>query len=393
MKKLMTLFLFLLFMSSILNFKNLMPVYATTENEEDLEELLSESINLQLESLDLEPIEDIYNKYVTHEEASFYDILTDILNGENVFSFNSVLNLLCGGIVNTIKSNYKLLLTILAIAFLSALISNFAISKTSSDFLSSISFVFVAIVAGLISYSVLELITDTSLTLSNINKLTETISPILLALMVSIGAVSSSALYQPAISAMSTIIIDIFTNFLFGLIVFMLVITILGSLVDGFNLGRLNQFCSSLFKWVISIVFTLFIGYLSLQGVTASGYDGLSIKTAKYAIRSYIPIVGGYLSDGFEIFRGGSILIKNSLGFIGVIILIFVILSPLVKLIALNLTFKLASSFTEIVGAKKISNLLSGVTKIFSYLIAIIFAVFMMCFILFILIIMTANVV
>ena len=104
-------------------------------------------------------------------------------------------------------------------------------------------------------------------------------------------------------------------------------------------------------------------------------------------------MVGGYLSEGFEIFRGGSILIKNSLGLVGVIILISIVLSPILELIVLNLTFKLAGSLSEIMGAGKIANLLTGVTRIFTYLTALIFAVFMMCFIIFLLIIMTANIV
>lgn len=367
--------------------------FATTSETENIEEQLVESIEIQLDSLELGAVEEMYDEFVNADERSFSDLLNGALNGEFSFSFPTILDFISDQIVNTIKSKYKLLLIILLIAFISALIDNMVISKKSSGFSSSISFVFVVFIASIISYTVIDVVKEASVTLSNIGSLAETVCPILLALMVSVGAVSSSAIYQPAVTAMTTLIINIFSDIVFGIIIFIFILTILGSIVDKFKLEKLNQFCSSFVKWVVAVVFTLFMGFLSVQGITAGGYDGLSIKTAKYAIRSYIPMVGGYLSEGFEVFRGGSILIKNSLGVIGIVVLFSMVLSPIVELIALNLTFRLASAFTEMIGAGKISNLLSGVTKIFTFLIAIIFAVFMMCFILFLLIIMTANVV
>ena len=365
---------------------------ANTDNE-NIEEELKNTIEIQLENLELENVEDLYNEFVVIEDKSFYDLIEDSLNGEFVFNFTTIFQMVSEGIKTTFQSKYKLLLTIILIAFISALFNNMLISKTASTFSQYLSYIFIVLISGIISVSVLDILKETGLVLSNISKVSEVIFPLLLALMASLGAVSSSALYQPAVTAITSIIIKIFSNFLFSIIIFIFSLTILGSLVNKFKLNKLNQFCTSLLKWVISIVFTLFMGYLSIQGITAGGYDGLSIKTAKYAIRNYIPYVGGYLAEGFEVFRGGSVLIKNSLGIIGIVILFSITLSPLIELIVLNLTFKLAGALTEIIGANEISNLLTNVAKIFTYLIAIIFSVFMMCFILFLLIIMTANMV
>ena len=58
---------------------------------------------------------------------------------------------------------------------------------------------------------------------------------------------------------------------------------------------------------------------------------GLNIKptqTTKYTIKSYIPIMGGYLSEGMDLILASSLLIKNSLGLVGVMLLITTILSP-----------------------------------------------------------------
>lgn len=389
-KVLIVIFSILLLSTNISDAKNV--AYANNA-EDELEQELEESIELQLDSLDLESIEEMYNQYVQIEDKTLEELIQDAINGKFTFSFTTISELIKNRITEAIKSKLNLLILILIIGFISALLNNLVISKHGESFSSAISFVFVVFVASIISLSVAEVITLTTNTMANISSLTEIICPVLLALMVSIGAVSSSAIYQPMVTALTSVVINVFSKFLLGVIIFMFALTILGSLIERFKLDKLNHFCSSIAKWVISIVFTIFLGYLSLQGITAGSADGISIKTAKYALRSYIPMVGGYLSEGFEVFRGGSVLIKNSIGVIGILILFSIVLLPLIELIALNLTFKLASAFTDMLGAGEISNLLTGVTKVFNFLVAIILAVFMMCFILLLLIIMTANMV
>ena len=112
------------------------------------------------------------------------------------------------------------------------------------------------------------------------------------------------------------------------------------------------------------------MGYLSLSGITSSGADGLSIKTAKYAIKSYLPLVGGYVSDSYEIFRVGSVVIKNSIGAISVVLLFAIIIGKVVTLILYNLGFKLASGLSEPFGMNKITKFLASLSTIFNFLIA-----------------------
>jgi hypothetical protein len=55
---------------------------------------------------------------------------------------------------------------------------------------------------------------------------------------------------------------------------------------------------------------------MTVQGITSASIDGISIRATKYAISNSIPIVGGFLRDGFDIVIAGSVLIKNAVGII-----------------------------------------------------------------------------
>ena len=60
----------------------------------------------------------------------------------------------------------------------------------------------------------------------------------------------------------------------------------------------------------------------SLQGIAVGSFDSLSIRTTKYTIKSYVPVMGGYLSDGMDLILSSTILIKNSVGLVGVLLII-----------------------------------------------------------------------
>ena len=66
-------------------------------------------------------------------------------------------------------------------------------------------------------------------------------------------------------------------------------------------------------------------------------YDGISFKAARYAIGNSVPVVGGFLSGGLDLLMAGGMLIKNSVGMCGILLLVIVIAVPLVQLVVYNL--------------------------------------------------------
>ena len=108
----------------------------------------------------------------------------------------------------------------------------------------------------------------------------------------------------------------------------------------------------------MGICISIFGLFFTLQGITASVYDGVVRRTAKYAIGNGIPIVGGFLSGGFDLAVAGSILIKNSLGAFSIVLMVFILFEPLVLLIAVNVLLRLTAAITQPFGDSRISDFL-----------------------------------
>ena len=129
-----------------------------------------------------------------------------------------------------------------------------------------------------------------------------------------------------------------------------------------------------------------------MQGITASVYDGITVRTTKFALSKYIPVIGGYLSEGFNTVMAGSVLIKNSVGLTGVVILLVTVLPFIVNLVILSLSVKLAAAIVEPLGNARIVELLVGLSKSIGILIAILLGLAFLYFVLLLLVISTGNI-
>ena len=190
---------------------------------------------------------------------------------------------------------------------------------------------------------------------------------------------------------LGNIFISLITYFLMPLFIFSIIFSIVGNLSNNVKLDKFVSFLQGTFKWAIGLLFTLFLGFITIQGISASAVDGLSIRTAKYTIKSYVPIVGGYVSDGLSIIMASSMLIKNAIGTAGLLLILFVALSPVISLILFMLSLKFMAGIIEPIGDKKIANFVADISKSMSMLIALIVAVSFMYMVMTGLIMCSAN--
>lgn len=172
-----------------------------------------------------------------------------------------------------------------------------------------------------------------------------------------------------------------------------IVFSVVGNLSGTVKLGGAAKFCISAAKWVLYTTFFLFLAFLSVQGITAAIYDNVSVRAAKFAMSKYIPVIGGYLSEGFNVILAGSVLIKNAVGLTAVVVLLMTVLPVLIKIIAVSLSLKLAGAITEPFEGGKITSLLNSVSSGVNLLIAVVCGLAFLYFVFLILLIASGNLV
>ena len=157
------------------------------------------------------------------------------------------------------------------------------------------------------------------------------------------------------------------------------------------RLTKFSELTVSTIKLIIGLTVTVFGVFLSVQGITSATFDGISIKATKYAISNSVPLVGGLLKDGFDMVIAGSVLIKNAVGIMSLIALLFTLLNPVLYLWAFSFLLKVVSAITEPITDVRISSFFMSMSKTVTYLTVILLAVGLMFFITIMLLIMSAN--
>ena len=117
--------------------------------------------------------------------------------------------------------------------------------------------------------------------------------------------------------------------------------------------------------------------------------DKFGFNVAKFAVSSYVPVLGGYLSDGLDLLTASVVLVKNALGYVGAIVLCSIVLFPIVKVVVFSL--KLTSAVCEPLGDTRTSNLLFAVSKNTNLLITALAGVAFAFFLLVMLMISSCN--
>ena len=367
-KKLCCVLLFLLFINLctaiFCDFVAVIPVHAA-ENPTG-EELLEGAVEEQLNKLDLKALEEYLKTLDGDLGGSVIERVLAYVKGAE-FDYSGFGKQMSQVLLEKVSKILPSFVCIAAVALLSGLISaikSSSVMRTSADMISLITYV-----AALIP--LLSVLTNCfEETLNGVNSMQtqmQILYPLLLTLMAASGGTVTASVCRPAVAFFSNTIVSLITSVIFPITVAILVFSMAGNLSSELKIGKFTAFFKSINKWIIGVSVSVFGLFFTLQGITAASYDGVVKRAVKYAIGNGIPIVGGFLSGGFDLAVASSVLIKNSLGSMGIVLMLSVVFDPLILLICVNLLLRLTAAITQPFGESKLADFLEETAENLNY--------------------------
>ncbi len=341
----------------------------------DPEQQLIDNVEQNVDDLDLGSLQGLLQGLNSNLFDSLNDTIKDIAQGEQKLTFDDAVRLITQRVFSALTGVLPIVVSIVGISLITSLLNGLTSGFLSNPTKELIGFVSYCAIAVIILTRAMSLVNDTAAIVGTIKQFMQLVFPILLTIITVVGGANSSAVFQPMMSVLTTSITTFVVQIIMPMVVVVIVFTMISSLSNGVKLSKLTSFFSSGIKYSLTAVFSLFVTFLTAQGLTGGIIDTVSIKTAKFAMQSYVPIVGGYLSDGFDLMMASFVLIKNSLGLISLFALLIMIASPLVNIIVFSLGLKLASGIIEPIGDSKISKMIFDLSKNVNILLAIILGV------------------
>lgn len=195
--------------------------------------------------------------------------------------------------------------------------------------------------------------------------------PVMAGLMASSGHQATAASYYTYLMTCSQVITQLSSKLIAPLMNVFLALSVTSSLSGKLNLSSL---CTSIFKcakWVLTLAMSIFVTVLSAQTLVTSSLDNVSRRALRFAVSSFVPVVGGVLSETVSTFSGSLELLRSGAGVFVIIASACIFLPVLVECILWQMSLFLLSGASEILGLGRMKSVFTAVSTVVSMLTAV----------------------
>jgi stage III sporulation protein AE len=314
-------------------------------------------------------VEDLYN-YITNMKTDS-EVLKNLnakeyvkeymKSGDGKFSFKKIANAIISYSFKELTAALKLMSELLIIAIVCALLNNLQRAFSNEELSNIAYFACYALIIVMVSKSFYIAVGIAKDTITKMTDFMAALIPVLMALLASVGGFTEATVMDPIIIGTINLNARIYVNIIIPLILIGFVLQFVNNISDEYKISNLTKLINQVAIWAQGIIMTIFIGVVTIRGITSKTIDQVTVKTAKYAVDNFVPIVGKCLSDAISTVAGYSLLLKNAISGLGLVIIIFIVLFPVVKLIVMALTFKLTAALIEPISDKRLVNCIGAV--------------------------------
>ena len=363
MKKLITIFAILIC------------IFGTSISIADAED---EVINSQMDSFNISNFIDEANKYSNDilKDIDIQELLNNAIKGE--LDTNQLLKNIFPLLGTEMKEALKVMGSILIIVLIHSVLKSISDNLNNKSVAQITYYVQYILIATVIMTNFSSIITLTKEAVGNMISFIQLLFPLLMTLMLASGSVVSVNLVQPIILFIINLISNIFQSIIIPIILVGTALAIVSKISDRIQIDKLSKFLKSSSVWAIGILLTIFVGVLSIEGTLGSSVDGITAKTAKAAVSSFIPVVGKVLGDAVDTVIGCSAILKNAIGIVGVIVVIAICITPILKLAIITIIYHLTAALCEPIADSKIVSLITQMADTFKILLAILCSISVM---------------
>lgn len=218
-------------------------------------------------------------------------------------------------------------------------------------------------------------------TINNMIEFTNAMMPPLMFLLASVGGFASAAALDPIMMFVIKITSDIIRDIVLPMTILVVILNIVNTMSDTIKISKLAGLVKQINLWVLGFIMTVFVAFVTIRSSASATLDQVTLKSAKFAVDNFIPVIGKALSDAITTVAGYSLILKDAVSIVGLVIMLFICVFPLIKIIIISLIYKFVGAVMEPVVDKKVVDCLTAAGNSFTIIFACVLSVAIMFFI------------
>ncbi len=220
--------------------------------------------------------------------------------------------------------------------------------------------------------------------ISLINYLGETISaagnfmllyvPVMAGLMAAGGGTASSTAYCGVMIYTSNLVVQVCTRLVIPLMKCIMALSITSSACESMKLDGVIEMFRKVSRIILTFCMSLFVAFLTMRSIVAAAADNLANRAVKFAVSSFVPLVGGALSDAYQTMISCVSVLKSGVGAAAIAAVFAVFAYPVVRCMIWQMTVSAAAAVCDLFGISRLSSLMRSCSSVISVMFAV-----MMC--------------
>lgn len=287
-------------------------------------------------------------------------------NGVDMSDPESISNVGAGAILgylfdvlkSAISSPLKILLTVVVIAFVCE------VTKSASTSAGIGGQVFVIICFLAVSPQIINTFSDMLLATSSMQAFTASYIPIFAAITAASGNMGAATSYSALVLYAAESVTAISTAILKPVLACMLVLAC-AQAISG-ELPDLTGTLRRVFTGITGAVMTVFVGVIGLQTVVGRTSTNIALRTGKYLVSSFVPVIGMSLSESYKTVMVSISAMRSAVGALGIIVIIIILSVPIITMWVHKLIFNICEWLCAITNSTALASLMRGIADVYS---------------------------
>ena len=311
---------------------------------------------------DLQSLEEEMPEITGHEDFSFRETVIQLIQGELLLTPDAAWEWICTYFFREITNQKEMILQILMIALVSAVAANF-IRVFENAQIAEISFYMIYMLISVLlvrSFSQLNDLVRRSC--ETITDFMELLMPsYLMTIIFSSGKRTGIGMYEITVFAIQWIQLLIIKIILPAITVYMTFL-ILSQMTKEDYFSKLASLAETIICWILKTLLGLTAGMQAVQCLIGPAADKFSNSAAK-RIAGMIPGIGNVIDSTAETVAGAAVILKNAVGIGGILVLLFLCLTPVLKLTVTVLLYRLLGAILQPVCDKRLVEGIESVAR------------------------------
>ncbi len=195
--------------------------------------------------------------------------------------------------------------------------------------------------------------------------------PLMEAIYISAGNASLAQVSGTALTITLTVIETVYSKIMIPAVSVSFILSSVSAATGNSGIAYLSKTLRGMLTTAIVLIMSMTSIILSLQSGIAASADKFSARAIRFALGSYIPLVGGSLSESLSALTGSLGIIKQIAGTTGIVVIVLMLIPPLISLLMTRISLYLTSALSGMIGCEKTKSLLDEIGGTYTMLISI----------------------